>query len=240
MKNQSNFFTYETYEDWKNRVLRLLKRKHSVIHKIVDQGCLPIFSLKTNKWFGVKASLRYLYQRLPKDVPKELKWRWLLRDLLESGKHMTPSAKYVLCGYGNDVPFCVRYETDWLVGQDPVVYNRLHIESIYPREQQMIPWLRGGDLLHACGILFSLLDVRYMTVQDCADLRKNNTDQPISQGYSYYDKVILAPAEQIRYDSDFEDYEHTRVFRLPGNLQKMSRHWMWDKSRTNRKPQSIL
>jgi hypothetical protein len=236
------FFTWEQYDDWKARVLRLLKRKHSRIHKIVDNGCLPIFSLKSNRWFGVTASLAYRYYRCSKYVDIKYRNRQSLKDLLESGRYMKMGVRERsnLCFGHHAGPFSVVLLHDLVIDNNHV-HKHLHINNIYPRTQSEWKWLTGGDLLVASGILFALLDVRYMTVGEGPDVRYfENEKRKTHPNYFYYNKSILVPAQSAVVDLEYSSREleddesgDESQFKLKHNPNRdansVMEWWFWDK-----------
>lgn len=234
------FFSWADFDDWKARVLRLLKRKHSRIHDIVDRGCLPIFSLKSNRWFGITASLAYKYYRVPKDVAKKHRNRQTLTDLLESGKHMTMvmGEQSQLCYGHHGGPFLVLLREGLTVDSgEPHKY--LYINNVYPRTQEKWKWLSGGDLLFASGVLFALTDVRYMALGEGPDVRSfERKKRLLHPEYFYYNKVLLVPAQsaEIAYDDSDDDddsnYDEmlTRLKRTPNrDVNSYIGWWIWDK-----------
>lgn len=236
-----HFFTYADFYAWKNLVLRRLRQKHSVIHAIVDAGCLPIFSHKSNRWFGVAASLRYRGQKVPKDVPRDRRKRWMLQDLLLSNRYMEAQRRHSLCGPQGGA-LRVDLHNDLVVPGDASVHTRLHINSLYPRQQETWPWLRGGDLLYACGILFALIEVRYMTVCEGPDVRRTVEDsvRETRPAYFYYNKTVLSSAQSVEYDYTFDDemywddYDSVNCFVpiVDRDVTSTMGCWMWDKQRS--------
>ena len=241
----SSFFTLDDFDDWKKRVMRLINRKHSRIHAIVDRGCLPIFSLRQNKWFGVTASLRYANQRVPTNVERVVRFRWMLEDLLTSGRFMVPKKRHTYC-LQDGRAFQLEYFTKALFvkthvhAQDNAMYDHLHLNNLYPRDAPD-PWVRGGDLLHACGILFTLMNVRFMTVGEGEDLNRTIQDHArlSREDYFYYNKRIITmpfPATLIEAPEDArEDDEMFATCLETYSKRKQSDRsagwWLWDKHR---------
>lgn len=227
------FFVQADFDAWKARVLRLLARKESRLHAIVDRGALPIFSLRSNRWFGIKADVACVGQpRPPRDVT--LPKRWRLAHLLTSGRPMRPSARYTLLDH-TSTPFLVMYVEDFVLDGARTKHARLHLNNLYPRETQL-PWLTGGDLLHACGILYALLDVQFLTVCEGGVRAFENAHRVARPGYLYYDKVILVPPQHLVYadapESEEEEEEERAHFatvatRDPATIMRC---WLWDKA----------
>jgi len=212
----------------------------------VDRGCLPIFSLKSNRWFGITASLTYKGYRCPKDVPHEYRNRRRLTDLLESRKHMNIGKGGTRLCYGHHSgPFLILL-LDNLSIDDDLRHRYLHINNVYPRTQEKWRWLTGGDLLCASAILFSLVDVQYMTVGEGPDVRYfENRKRGTHPEYFYYNKILLVPAqsavstygmrsELFGYDSEDDEDVHMRLVRTPNrDPNSVIGWWFWDKGVRN-------
>ena len=223
------FFSLVTYREWSARVLQELLSECSPVHSIVDSGHLPVLSLNSNNWFGVSASLMYDGQRVPADVPRALRRRWRLRDLLASGRNMHASRTlYTLRGHSR-APFSVWLSSDFVVdGCEPA--RSLYIENLYPSRAEKLPWLTGGDLLHASAILFVLLPVQYLVVGEGPGLRSFEARVRAAGrgGYFYYDKFIMCSARPIDMvvNSDIDEYR-TVAERDSAASQEF---WMWSKA----------
>ena len=237
------FFTYQLFDEWKARVIRLLRRKHSRIHAIVDAGCLPIFSLKSNRWFGIRASLHYERYRVPQGTPRHLRRRQALFDLLESNNPMRLRKRYTLCDASGGVflitslsvvmdnPFPVREMGDdaliALREQQVPVHTVLYLQNLYPRLGP--EWMRGGDLLHAAGIIFALSNVRFLVLGEGPDVQRfEQRAHGERQGYKYYDKFVLSTPQRAYYDlNDWVHYDAD--YHLVRKEQDDANFWVWDK-----------
>ena len=244
----TRLFTTSDFEDWRCRVLRLLARKHSRIHDIVDRGGLPIFSLRQNAWFGVRADVRYAGQRCPQGVARAERRRWMLRDFLLSDRAMVPQSRYTLLDHDSSTFLVLYLAADFVLhgSNARTRHARLHINNVYPYHSRCrIPWLRGGDLLFASGVLYALIDVRFMSVCQGPDVQRSIEDQrgaPVPRGYFYYDKFLLVrpyPYQALyenvepwsdQWDCDEDEYESVdHLLRLPRTAFDSIHCWMWDK-----------
>ena len=104
-------------------------------------------------------------------------------------------------------------------------------------------WLTGGDLLVASGILFALIDVRYLTTGEGLDVRyfefKKRNTQP---GYFYYNKTTLVPAQSATTDYEYisreldddesgDEMMQRRLVRTPNrHVDSTMQWWLWDKA----------
>tara|TARA_B100001113_G_scaffold275480_1_gene230061 strand:+ start:124 stop:561 length:438 start_codon:yes stop_codon:yes gene_type:complete len=133
---------------------------------------------------------------------------------------------------------------DIVVEKDQNVKARLYIENLYPRDQNSWEWLRGGDLLYASGILFSLINVQYMSVFEGPDLRRTVEEKARVEknmpNYFYYNKYILGPARSVVEDASFESYKLnqydqyedvlTRYLYNPDRrVDSTMESWLWEK-----------
>ena len=249
------FFTRESFEAWRELVLSELLCETSPIHAIVDRGALPVYSTMSKNWFGVTASLRYRRQpKPPPEVPKEQRRRWVLGDLLRSRNPMVGSYIHKLLDVSPGF-FNVTVFNNFVINATPStrVLQRsdcLVINNLYPR-MTGIEWLRGGDLLHACGILFSLLDVNYMMVCEGPDLRRFEEirrEQNNDPGYFYYDKYILGAAQHVKKDfddppwfdrysdenmKDADDYGEVQFYETQPERSPETKMecWLWEKNK---------
>ena len=260
--SKTAFFLWNDFLAWKELVLAELSsdsEASQVVHRIVGRGALPIHSTNSGEWFGVTAKMSYRKQpKPPEGLAMDAHRRWLFVDLLKSGKPMERKFKqYVLLDScpGN---FTLRVWNDLVLNPDGRSNMRaqrkehLSISNLYPRNT-CFKWMTGGDLLYAAGIVFSLLDVDYMTVCEGSGVRDAETSRRDPESplfsrpdYFYYDKTILGPAQHVEHlmdapngydsndDEDIDDAEengsfnfhYTRDYRDPESTMKC---WLWEK-----------
>lgn len=234
------------FVQWKRKVLELLSQPTSDIHDIVRRGNLPIWSKKSENWFGVTASCRYYGQRvcrrkdLDHDDPKLYSRSLRLRGLLESDKPMQPSAQHLLQDHTSETFLLMCLRKLVLDDQDKTE-PYLYLSSVYPRTSKL-DWLTGGDLLWATAIIFALTRVRYLIVGEGPGLRRFEVDhgRKHDPGYFYYNKFILAPAQHAQkrledsteLDDSDDEYEyqsptvvHRVATRDPDTVMEF---WLWE------------
>ena len=259
------FFSWDDFLAWKALVLAELQsdaESSAEVHRIAGKGALPIRS-KSNNWFGVDASNRYRGQPKPPDDLKTSAERnkWRLIDLLNSNQPMMHQVRdeYNLLG-SRTSSFRIMLRNNLVL--DPNSTSKmstqrkmhLYINNLYPRETPF-EWLRGGDLLYAAGIVFSLVDVDYLSVCEGPDVRNferprrdPSNDLYVRDDYFYYDKTILAPPKHVEsmldcdeiegYDSSddetFEDQEEHGMYdfyrtRPTRDIETTMACWIWEK-----------
>jgi len=261
--SKTAFFLWNDFLAWKELVLAHLGsdlEASQVVQRIVERGALPIRSNHSGNWFGIAADIRYRFQpKAPEGLTIYQHRKWKLVDLLKSGKPMSQTTSYFLLdgGAGN---FTIRTENDLLLNPDENVgmwkqrKTHLHIHNLYPKNTPFNEWMTGGDLLYAAGIVFSLVDIDYMTlcegpsVRRTAETPRRDPNSPlfVRHDYFYYDKAILGPAQHVEHEIDYpdgydssndenvmDDMEHgnfhiysIREFRAPDSDAQC---WLWKK-----------
>jgi hypothetical protein len=144
-----------------------------------------------------------------------------------------------LCHCAHGGPYEASIKDNLVVDGDDRIHKHLFIRNIFPRSQESLGWLSGGDLLVASGILFALTDVRYMTLSEGTNLRRFEAEKrKTNPGYFYYNKTILSPAQFLGIDYDYERQELDDDDRESGDetLWHLTHDttdkwwWLWDKA----------
>ncbi|MBE36500.1 MAG: hypothetical protein CMI16_13260 [Opitutaceae bacterium] len=238
------FFQWNDFYVWKALVLQELKNDESDAYKLARKRQLPIYSTKQNRWFGVSGIGLTRTISYVREEGEGYYVRLLVNFLQNNSEVQMEGRTFTLGGDKQKKSFSV-YKTKLHV--DNEYKNGLHLAALYPRDAaEILDWdVRGGDLLHACGVLFALLtDTDCMYVQEGPHVGMFETavaDEHLP-GYKYYNKFILGPAKPAQHreaSSDEEEQEtkqeiNTDVLYVDSRsvepLADVSQ-WLWTKKR---------
>ena len=118
---------------------------------------------------------------------------------------------------------------------DGILHRVLEVKKVFPRTSSAYKWIRGGDLLFASGVLFSLLQVRFMLVSEGSRMLIQEAERELRPDYFYYNKTILSRAISVDVELRFEEDEFgdseivSEIIPLPNRSVDMIGSWMWDK-----------
>ena len=247
---KDKFFTWNSLDVWRERVLHELTLEHSPVFDIVDRGALPVRSNRNGRWFGITGmSMLFKGQKTRPGEPFPMRWRWRLEDFLKSNEHMSgPWSSFGLLD-NNSGNFQLKLSNDFVVDASQSIGVRasrcLQLTNLYPRNTN-IEWLTGGDLLHACGIVFALLDVQTLIVCEGISVRSSveKKRRESNPEYFYYGKYILGPPQHLVQADEPEWFEYPTTS-LPDKesfyrIERSTPHWQFYERRVERPAETTM